>query len=125
MATAEPIYDPQPDEGDAPDPIGEAPSPAKRSKARGMTVHGFRVGSDSAKIVDILVAGGLDRQDINEKVAEAIGTETKSGRTKNIPSLISGLLARLEERGYHIESSWRVVPPVPSKRSRKAKTSPQ
>jgi len=82
-----------------------------RREPRGMNAHGFRNGSDSAKIVDILVAGGLDRQDINDKVAAAIGTETRTGRTKNIPSLISGLLARLEERGYTVESSWRVVPP--------------
>lgn len=86
---------------------------AKKPKyqPRGMTTHGFRVGSDSAIIVDILVAGGLDRQDINDKVAETINIQTRSGRQKNIPSLISGLLARLEERGYMIESNWRVVPP--------------
>lgn len=88
------------------------PKPIKpRREPRGMNAHGFRNGSDSATIVDILVAGGLDRQDINDKVAAAIGTETRTGRTKNIPSLISGLLARLEERGYTVESSWRVVPP--------------
>jgi hypothetical protein len=83
-----------------------------RRKKKGMTKHGFRVGSDSAIIVDLLVAGGLDRQDINEKVAAAINPVTRSGRNKNIPSLISGLLARLEERGYTIESSWRLVPPA-------------
>lgn len=87
------------------------PEPKSRRQPRGMNAHGFRNGSDSATIVDILVAGGLDRQDINDKVAAAIGTETRTGRTKNIPSLISGLLARLEERGYTVESSWRVVPP--------------
>lgn len=86
------------------------PKPSRR-QPRGMNAHGFRNGSDSATIVDILVAGGLDRQDINDKVSAAIGTETRTGRTKNIPSLISGLLARLEERGYTVESSWRVVPP--------------
>lgn len=91
----------------------EDTAPAKKGKRqpRGMTAHGFRVGSDSAIIVDILVQGGLDRQDINDKVAAAINTQTRSGRQKNIPSLISGLLARLEQRGYHIESSWKVVPP--------------
>ena len=87
------------------------PEPKPRRQPRGMNTHGFRNGSDSATIVDILVAGGLDRQDINDKVAVAIGTETRTGRTKNIPSLISGLLARLEERGYSVESSWRVIPP--------------
>lgn len=92
----------------------EEVAPAKttnKRQPRGMTSHGFRNGSDSAIIVDLLVAGGLDRQDINDKVAELINPQTKSGRQKNIPSLISGLLARLEERGYRIESSWRLVPP--------------
>lgn len=82
-----------------------------RREPRGMNAHGFRNGSDSAKIVDIMVEGGLDRQDINDKVAEVIDPHTRSGRQKNIPSLISGLLARLEERGYKIESSWRLIPP--------------
>ena len=77
-----------------------------------MNEHGFRNNSDSAKIVDIMVAGGLDRQDINEKVASAITTETRNGQRKNIPSLVSGLLARLEERGYVVESSWKLIPPT-------------
>ncbi len=83
----------------------------ERSK-RTMNRHGFRSWSDSAKIVDIMLQGGLDRQDINDKVADAIGTKTRSGRDKNIPSLISGLLARLVERGYTVESSWRVIEPA-------------
>lgn len=87
-----------------------------RRKRIPLTRHGFRVGSDSAIIVNILVQGGLDRQDINDKVANAIDLRTRNGKTKNIPSLISGLLARLEERGYYIESSWRVVPPPKKKR---------
>ena len=112
-------YDPQPDEGEAPDPIEEPPAPTKkkpRPAPRGLNDHGFRIGSNSATIVDILIAGGADRQDINDRVATAIGTHTKNGHVKNIPSLISGLLARLESKGYHIESSWKVVPPVPSKK---------
>lgn len=78
---------------------------------RTMNRHGFRSWSDSAKIVDVLLEGGLDRQDINEKVAKVIGPYTRSGCEKNIPSRISGLLAQLMERGYTIESSWRVVEP--------------
>lgn len=82
-----------------------------KSGKKSMTVHGFREGSDSAIIVEILVQGGVDRQEINDKIAAAINTQTRSGRQKNIPSLVSGLLARLEKRGYRIESHWRVVPP--------------
>ena len=96
----------------ADDDDGQTGVPQSGRKTIPLSEHGFRVGTDSAIIVDILVAGGLDRQDINEKVAAAINTKTRNGRSKNIPSLISGLLARLEERGYYIESSWRVVPPA-------------
>lgn len=93
-------------------PASDSESGKGKRKTKGMTAHGFRVGSDSAIIVDILVQGGMDRQDINDKVAAAIEPLTRSGRPKNIPSLISGLLARLEERGYKIESSWRLIPPA-------------
>lgn len=90
----------------------ESPAPKKgKREPKGMNTHGFRNGSDSATIVDLMVAGGLDRQDINDKVAAAINLNTRSGRQKNIPSLISGLLARLDERGYKIESSWKLIPP--------------
>lgn len=88
------------------------PATKGKREPKGMNSHGFRNGSDSAIIVDIMVEGGLDRQDINDKVAAAINALTRSGRQKNIPSLISGLLARLDERGYKIESSWRLVPPT-------------
>jgi hypothetical protein len=95
-----------------PDTIQVEPLPSKTSSKRnGMNEHGFRNNSDSAKIVDIMVAGGLDRQDINEKVASAITTETRNGQRKNIPSLVSGLLARLEQKGYVVESSWKLIPP--------------
>ena len=77
----------------------------------GVDEHGFREGSDSSIIVGIMLNGGLDRQDINEQVTRAISIETKSGRIKNIPSLISGLLIRLQKRGYTVEASWQLVPP--------------
>lgn len=95
------------------------PPPPKVSTRVPLTVHGFRIGSDSAKIADILIAGGLDRQDINERVLEVIDPVSSGGKPKNVPSLISGLLARLEKKGYYIESSWRVVPPPAVKRKMK------
>ncbi len=83
----------------------------KRKRRSDLNEHGFRIGSDSAIIVDILLNGGLDRHDLNQKVADSIEPLTKGGREKNIPSLISMLLTRLEARGYKVESTWRLVPP--------------
>lgn len=73
--------------------------------------HGFRIGSDSAAIVDIMIAGAFDRNEINALSEDAVGGETRNGNPKNVPSLVSGLLSRLQEQGYTVESSWRLVPP--------------
>lgn len=76
-------------------------------------IHGYRVGTDSAIIVDELIKGGKGRTEVTERIAKKLpSTETRGGQSKNIPSLISGLLARLEEGGYKVEQSWVVVPPA-------------
>jgi hypothetical protein len=93
-------------------PVEVKPKPKKRRKPiKGLDAHGFREGSDSSIIVAIMLKGGIDRQDINEKVAAAIDPLTKSGRRKNIPSLISGLLGRLEDKGYYPQAEWKLIPP--------------
>lgn len=87
----------------------------KLRKQGDVNEFGYRTLSDSAKIVEIMVSGGLDRQDINEKIADAIKPETRNGNDKNIPSLVSGLLTKLQEKGYQVESSWRLIPPTKKK----------
>jgi outer membrane biosynthesis protein TonB len=119
----------QPKKDPLPEGVTEVqPKESKTKTPRGLDAHGFRVGSDSSKIVEIMLAGGIDRQDINDKVSAAIEPMTRvrtlpdgsttGGRKKNIPSLISGLIGRLEDRGYFQESEWRLVPPTPAKKKR-------
>lgn len=80
--------------------------------------HGFRVGTDSSIIAAELLEGGYDRDDINDRVAELLPeTTTRSGNDKQVPSLVSGILKRLQERGYTVESSWQLVPPTSKKAS--------
>lgn len=75
-------------------------------------VHGFRVGSDQAIIVDALVKGGFDRGDVVAKATKSLPTTvTRNDRVKNVSSLVSALLSRLTSEGYKVESSWRLVPP--------------
>lgn len=101
-----------------------AAKPAKKSAARkpktkssdgrylprDMNEHGFVKGSDSEKIVNILLEGGTDRLDINEKVLKAIGGKTSGGKAPNVSSLVANLVSRLKAKGYTVESSWRLVP---------------
>lgn len=96
-------------------------APAKSTGTRGgfkreLDEHGFVPGTDSAHIAAALLAGGTDRNQINEKVLKKIGGTTRTGSDKNIPALVSGVLNRLLEQGYKVESSWVLVAP---KRKRK------
>lgn len=82
--------------------------------------HGLRKGSDVAAILDVLLTGASDRQEINDKVAKSITTKTRTGGTKNIPSLVSGVITTMTQQGYKIEASYKLIPPAKG-----AKTAPK
>jgi hypothetical protein len=89
--------------------------------------HGLVPGSDTATMLDIMLEGGTDRNDINSQVEKAIkkstGLQTRAGNDKNIPTMVSSLLSRMQEKGYTIESSWVLVPPAEgSKKGKKRKS---
>lgn len=73
--------------------------------------HGFRPNTDRAKVAAAYVEGGVSRSEINNALREGLG-ETSNGSPKNVDLLGSQVLAELKARGYTVESSWRVVPPV-------------
>lgn len=113
-------------------------APAKKATApkvektvgrpRVMDDYGFVVDSDSSIIASVLIEGGKDRNDINDKAAKRIdkinGLGTRGGGTKNIPSLVSGILSRMEEVGYKVESSWVLKSTTKTPRKVKAKNTP-
>lgn len=90
-------------------------APVAERNPREFDEHGFVIGSDSSKIVALMLEGGEGRLDINAKIADAINAETRNGNPKNVSSLVSGLLSRLESEGYTVEQSWRLLPPSGSK----------
>lgn len=82
------------------------------STPREYDIHGFVIGSDSSIICESLLAGGDDRNDLNAIITEALAGATRYGNDKNVSSLVSGLLSRLRDRGYTVESTWRLVAPA-------------
>lgn len=108
-------------------PVKSAASKAAvgQTLPRDMNEHGFVKGSDSEKIVEILLEGGVDRADINHKVTKALGKrKTRYGNVPNSSSLIANILKRLQAKGYKIEASWTLVPPTEDEKKaaeRKAK----
>lgn len=87
---------------------------------RELDAHGFVPGTDSSVIVAELLKGGKDRGDINASVAKKIGGTTRNGTERNVPALVSGVLNKLLEQGYKIESTYTVVPPAKVRRKMEA-----
>ena len=94
--------------------VTPAPAPVTTSE-REFNDHGFVVGTDSAVISEALVSGGASRKEVNAKIAEVIAGTTRNGSPKNIPALVAGILSRMIDRGYVVESSYRLVPPTSKK----------
>lgn len=85
---------------------------------REMGEHGFVIGSDSAKIAEVLLEGGESRTDVSLKVEKALGKKkTRHGNDPNVSSLIANVLRRMKERGYTIEQSWVLREPTPASKA--------
>ena len=80
-----------------------------------MDQYGYREGSDRSLIAHALVAGGVDRNDVNANAETAIadtnGLKGRTGKPKYIPSLVSGVLNQLLDTGmFTVQSTWALVP---------------
>jgi hypothetical protein len=84
----------------------------RTNRTAGYDEHGFVNGTDSSILVEELIAGGVDRGEIAARALERMEPTTRSGQPKNLSSLTTNLLAKLSEKGYTVESSWRLVPPA-------------
>jgi hypothetical protein len=102
-------------------------SPAKKSTTkkqsgrnlpRELNEHGFVKGSDSEKVVEILLEGGQDRNDINEKIRKRLGGTTKNSTQRNVSSTVASILNKLRSQGYYVESSWKLCEPTPQSKAK-------
>lgn len=106
--------------------VKKAEAKAKKSSAKKtgelagngqpLNEYGFVPGTDTDLILKAMMQGGASRVAVNEMAEKMIenknGLLTRSNKTKNVPSLVSALLARLIERGFTVESHWKIVPPA-------------
>lgn len=88
----------------------------KEARPRVYDPHNYVENSDSSIIANCLVEGGESRSTVNEEITERItntnGILTRGGKPKNIASLTSSIMKQLvQERGYTVESSFRLIPP--------------
>ena len=88
----------------------------KEPRPRVMDPHGYVENSDSSIIANCLVDGGESRSTVNEVITSQIDATnailTRGGKEKNVASLTSSIMKQLiQDRGYTVESSFRLVPP--------------
>lgn len=75
-------------------------------------VTGFAVGTDSQFIAEVLLEGAESRQAVIDYLRDELDGETRNGTEKPVANLVSGVVNKMLERGFTIESSYRLVPPV-------------
>ena len=85
------------------------------SNVRQKDPHGFIEGTDSSIAAYALVEGGTDRLAIYERIRNEIesnttaGLVTRKGTEKNIPNLAATVVKQMRNRGWIVESTWRMV----------------
>jgi hypothetical protein len=77
-------------------------------------VTGFAEGSDQDVIATALLEGGESRSAIVENVESQVDLETRNGTDKQITNMVSGVLAKMKDRGFIVESSFVLLPPTPA-----------
>jgi hypothetical protein len=95
---------------------------ATETKAKGgqalprtLNEHGFVIGSDSEKIVEILMQGGESRTELTAQITKLLSKgKGRNGEPPNVSSLIANVLRRLKDKGYTIEQHWQLMPPTPA-----------
>lgn len=94
-----------------------------RTKAENVTApgprqkdpFGFMEGTDSSIAAYALTEGGADRVAIYDIIRDKIesntdaGLQTRNGTEKNIPNLAATVVKQMRNRGWIIESTWKMV----------------
>lgn len=76
---------------------------------------GVGISSERLIVAVELLKGGLDRQEVNNRLAEILPSTTRNGTKKSVSNLVSSALAALVELGFEVKGNWKVVKPASSK----------
>ena len=75
---------------------------------------GFVVGTDQDAIALALLEGGESRAAIVERLESELDAETRNGTPKQITNMVSGVLNKMLDRGFIVESNFQLLPPTPA-----------
>ncbi len=74
-------------------------------------ITGFIPDTDQDIITRELMEGGESRADIVERVTELLEPYTRNGKPKQVVNLVGNVIMKLKDRGWHIESHFKMIPP--------------
>jgi len=72
---------------------------------------GIQINTEAFLIMLELLRGGRDRQEVNNRVRDLLPPTTSSGTVKPVPNLVSGVMKKLEAKGFTIKGDWKMVKP--------------
>lgn len=75
-------------------------------------LSGIQINTEAFIIMLEILRGGRDRQEINDRVREILPAFTGQGTPKPVPNLVSGVIKKLEAKGFTIKGDWKMVKPA-------------
>lgn len=97
-------------------PAATEPAAAKPKRVHPRTSHrneyGIAIGSDQEAVLNEMIVGGADKHEIVERCNRLFaGRLTSGGKPKAITTVVNQVIRRMTEKGFVVESYWRIVPP--------------
>lgn len=74
-------------------------------------LSGYGLGSEQFITAVEIMKGAGTRQEVNHRVAALLPATTRNGTPKTVSNLVSGVIHNLEQRGFTIVGSWKMVAP--------------
>lgn len=84
---------------------------AGMSYAQLADLTGVAINTEGFLIVLEILRGGRDRQEINDRCRQILPAYTAQGTPKPVPNLVSGMIKKLEAKGFTIKGDWKMVKP--------------
>jgi len=93
----------------------EAADPKKRvgglSYQQLADLTGYGLGSEHFITAVEIMKGAETRQEVNQRVKALLPETTRNGTPKQVSNLVGAVIRRMEENGFKIKGSWKMVRP--------------
>lgn len=72
---------------------------------------GYGLGTEQFITAVELITGGQTKLEVSHRIAALLPPTTRNGTPKAISNLVGGVIKKLEDRGFTINGTWKMVAP--------------